>query len=79
MLSQQLHGQHRFIASATRPLQMSLDEFRDSVDREKRSQEPVGRSWSVRELRRKSYDDLHKLWYVPLSDTRNLGVMRRLH
>lgn len=26
-------------------------------------QEPVGRSWTVKELRRKSYDDMHKLWY----------------
>lgn len=43
-------------------MQMALDDFRDLVPRDKRVQEPVGRHWTVKELRRKSFSDLHKLW-----------------
>jgi len=59
-----LHQQRTFHASATAAL--GVEEFRDPVSRQQRDQEPVGRSWSARELRRKSYEDLHKLWCVCL-------------
>ena len=48
--------------STTKPLCMPLDEFRDPINRNIRESDKVGRSWSVRELRIKSYEDLQKLW-----------------
>lgn len=42
---------------ATPIAQFGLEAFRDSVPRQQRMTERVGRSWSVRELRRKSYDE----------------------
>lgn len=44
----------------TRVLRRGLEDFLDTI----RPGEPayVGRAWTAPELRRKSFEDLHKLW-----------------
>ena len=48
----------------TRPA-FGLEEFYDAQHRTNVPEDSkAGRAWEAAELRRKSFDDLHKLWYV---------------
>mmetsp|Transcript_17206 Transcript_17206/g.52288 ORF Transcript_17206/g.52288 Transcript_17206/m.52288 type:complete len:152 (-) Transcript_17206:180-635(-) len=51
------------------PPRLGLEEFFDSRHRERCREDPIaGRAWEASELRRKSFSDLHKLWYVLLKE-----------
>jgi len=50
------------------PAARGLEEFFDQEVGKKGEAPSAGRGWMASELRQKSWDDLHKLWYVMLKE-----------
>ncbi|KAJ8431697.1 hypothetical protein Cgig2_022319 [Carnegiea gigantea] len=66
-------------AAASASVRNPLEEFFEadrSADDDKRV--VYGRSWKASELRHKSWDDLHKLWYVLLKEKNMLMTQRQM-
>jgi len=60
---------------ATPVVRMGIDDFMEKAN-EDGTPLAAGRAWTAAELRRKGFDDLHKLWYV-LYKERNLLLSLR--
>ncbi|KAG8638033.1 39S ribosomal protein L47, mitochondrial [Manihot esculenta] len=64
-------------AAATGYARNPLEEF-FQADRSQDKPVGYGRSWKASELRLKSWDDLHKLWYVLLKEKNMLMTQRQM-
>lgn len=73
--SQAVLSYARPVSSA--PVLRGLEEFFDKPVKEGETPQAAGRSWKAVELRTKSFDDLHKLWFVLLKE-RNMLQSEKL-
>lgn len=82
ILSAAAKSEHRYASSsaaASTSVHNPLEQFFEvdrSADDEKRV--VYGRGWKASELRLKSWDDLHKLWYVLLKEKNMLMTQRQM-
>jgi len=61
---------------SSRAVSFGFEEFVEPAKTKPTDVFVAGRSWTVSDLRRKNFDDLHKLWYV-LYKERNLLLSER--
>ncbi|GAQ88091.1 mitochondrial ribosomal protein L29 precursor [Klebsormidium nitens] len=66
-------------AAATVRRTRGLEEFFEGGPLKKDEPLVVGREWKASDLRLKSFDDLHKLWYVLLKERNMLATQKEIH
>jgi large subunit ribosomal protein L47 len=75
------HAARAGIATTSSSRASGLDLFVDpwrSLSEDKQKEDVIGREWQARELRLKSFDDLHALWYVLLRERNMLQTEKYL-